>query len=308
MLLTKTSWNKWLILVCMLPCILVYLVFSIIPSFATAVLSFTNISGLAHAPWKFIGLDNYKEFFLYQNYRDNLQVIKRTIVFAVSVTLIQNFFAMLVAVLLNNKTIKGRNFSRAVVFLPTILGVSVVGYAWTLFFTLDGPASTFLKVFGTYSGFLGSYNAAFPLVIFIQIWMSLGYAMVIYLAGMQGIPAELYEAGVIDGTSPSQAFRLITFPLLWPTITVNVLLSVIGSLSVVQTIVVTTGGAFNTATLAMVIYNSAFGVGTGIYGTTQQGGTLRQGFASAQSMILFFIILIFTLAVQYILSRREKDI
>lgn len=306
MMLTKTSWNKRIIILCMLPAILFYLLLSIIPSFLTFIFSFTNISGILNVSWKFIGLANYKEFLLLQNYRDTINTIERTIIFAFAVTLIQNILALLVALLLNNNMLKGRNFSRAVVFLPSVLGVTVTCYVWTLFFTLDGPASTFLQWFGLHSSFFGSQTAAFPLVIFVQIWMSLGYAMVIYLAGLQGIPTEIYESGIIDGTTPSQAFRMITLPMLWPTITVNVLMSVIGSLSVVQTIVLITGGANNTDTLAMRIYNSAFGVGKQIQQIS--GSTLRQGYAAAQSMVLFVIILIFTIAAQYLMSRRDKQI
>lgn len=302
---TNLTWKKWVILLGMAPAVLFYLIFGIYPSLMTAVYSFTDISGVPNAAWKFIGLANYKEFFLLQNYRDTVDTLVRTLVFSFSVTLIQNFFALLVAVLLNDKALKGRNFYRAIVFLPTVLGVTIVCYAWSLFFTLDGPASTILSWFGGFSAFLGDQVLAFPLVIFIQIWMSLGYAMVIYLAGLQAIPLELNEAGLIDGASPRQIFRHITLPLLWPTVSVNALLSVIGSLSVVQTILLTTAGGNNTSTLAMRIFSTAFGIGTGVGGSGQS--TMRQGYASAQSMVLFAIILIFTIIVQYVLNRREKE-
>ena len=305
MQINKTSWNRRNILIGMVPAILLYLVLGIYPSLMTAVYSFTDISGLPKTPWHFIGLDNYREFFLLQNYRDTYDALVRTLVFAVSVTLIQNVFALLVAVLLNEKTVKGRNLFRAVIFLPSVLGVTIVCYAWSLFFTMDGPATVILSWFGGFNAFLGDKVLAFPLVIFIQIWMSMGYAMVIYLAGLQAIPTELHEASRIDGADNGQIFRHITLPLLWPTVSINALLSVIGSLSVVQTILLTTGGGNDTSTLAMRIFSTAFGIGTTVGGSGQ--GTLRQGYAAAQSMVLFCIILTFTLTIQAVLNRRDKE-
>lgn len=305
MQLNKTVWNKWIIIGGMAPAILFYLVFGIYPSLMTAVYSLTNISGIPNTAWQFIGLANYREFFLLQNYRDTFDTLARTIIFAVSVTVIQNVIALFVALLLNEKMLKGRNFFRAVIFLPSVLGVTIICYAWTLVFTMDGPASTVLSWFGGFSSFLGDQRMAFPLVIFIQIWMSMGYAMVIYIAGLQAIPAELNEASLIDGANSWQTFKSITLPMLWPTVSINALLSVIGSLSVVQTILLTTGGGNNTRTLAMSIYNTAFNIGTTSGGYNQY--SMRQGYAAALSMVLFAIILLFTLIVQYILNRRGKE-
>ncbi len=302
---TKSYWNRRIIIAGMMPAIIAYLVLNIYPSFMTAIYSFTDISGVQGAGYKFIGLQNYIEFFVLQNYRDSMDAMKRTLLFAVAVTLIQNFFAILIAVLLNKKRLKGRNFFRAIVFLPSVLGVTVCCYAWSLFFTMDGPASVLLSRLGGFSSFLGDRAVAFPLVIFIQIWMSVGYAMVIYIAGLQSIPLELYEAAQIDGAGGIKTFFRITFPLLWPTVTVNVLLSVIGSLSSVQTILLTTGGANDTSTLATRIFRAAFGIGSENLNVTG-AGTLRQGYASALSMILFVIILFVTILTQTYLNRRDK--
>ncbi len=299
----RTIWSSWAILAGMLPAIVIYAVLGVYPSLATAVFSFTDISGLPGARWHFIGWDNYKEFFFQSNARDTIDSLNRTVVFAITVTLIQNFFALLIAVLLNSRRLPGRNGLRAIVFLPTILGVVVTCYAWVLFFNMDGPASIVLSWFGGFSSFFGSQTAAFPLVIFVQIWMSVGYAMVIYLAGLQAIPHDLYEAGEMDGAGRTQSFWRITIPMLWPTITVNLLLSVIGSLSVVQTILLTTGGANNTSTLAMSVFKTAFGIGY----REATLPSLRQGFAAAQSIVLFVMILLATLTVQYFLRRMEKE-
>jgi raffinose/stachyose/melibiose transport system permease protein len=299
---TNTTFKKWAIYCGVLPGILLYLIMGVGPSLASFVFSFTDMSGLVGAPWKFVGLDNYKEYFFIQNYRDYIDVIRRTLVYAGVTTILQNVIALFVAIILNSKFIKGRSLFRAIIFMPVVLGVMVTSLSWTLVFNTDGPASKFLALLGTSSNFFGDRVAAFPLVIFCQIWMFMGWSMVIFLAGLQSIPADLYEAGEIDGTTSWQAFKSITLPLLWPSVTVNVLMSIIGALASFQIILLTTGGNNDTSTLAMNVYANAFGIGKqGIAG-------LRQGYASAMSMILFAIILVFVLIFQYLLKKKEVEI
>lgn len=300
----RITFKKKSIYLGILPAILLYIILGVGPSLATFFFSFTDISGLKGAPWHFIGLANYKEYFFHQNYRDYFDVIKRTLIYAFSTTIIQNVVALFVAVLLNSKFVKGRNLFRAIIFMPVVLGVMVTSLSWTLFFnSTDGPAAKFLSFFGKSSSFFGDQKYAFILCIFCQIWMYMGYSMVIFLAGLQTIPQDLYEAGTIDGTTTWQAFKNITFPLLWPSITVNVLMSIIGSLSSFQIILLTTGGNFNTTTLAMTVYAQAFGLGK-----IASVAGLRQGYASAISMILFVIILVFVLFFQYVMKKREVEI
>lgn len=300
---SRSTFKKTSIYLGILPAILLYLIMGVGPSLATFIFSFTDITGLKGAEWHFIGLDNYKEYFFHQNYRDYIDVIKRTLIYAGATTIIQNVIALFVAILLNNKFVKGRNFFRAIIFMPVVLGVMVTSLSWTLFFnSTDGPAARFLSFFGQSSNFFGDQKYAFYLCIFAQVWMYMGWSMVIFLAGLQTIPQDLYEAGYIDGTSSWQAFRYITFPLLWSSLTVNILMSVIGALSSFQIILLTTGGNFNTSTLAMTAYAQAFGLGkTGAAG-------LRQGYASAISMILFAIILVFVIITQYVMKKREVEI
>jgi ABC-type sugar transport system permease subunit len=305
MVTSKTSWKKGAIIGGILPATFLFLFMGLGPSVATFLLSFTDISGLPNIPFKFVGLANYKEFFFLQNYRDTLDALKRTILFALLVTFLQNGAGLLVAIALNNRLIRGRNFFRAVIFLPVVLGVMVTALCWNLFFGIDGPASIILKLLGSSSAFFADRSIAFYLVIFCQCWMAMGTSMVIFLAGLQGIPKELYEAGDIDGANSWQTFSYITLPLLWSTISVNVLLAIIGSLSTFQMILFTTGGDFDTSTLAMRIFNSAFGVGRNVGGST---GVLRQGYAAAQSMVLFVFVLAATLLSQHFMSRKERDI
>ena len=297
------TWPVYIVFLCMLPGLLHYLIFRIGPSLTTAILSFTDITGVPNTPWKFIGLDNYREFFFLQNRRALQVALSRTIYYSLGVTFIQNILALFVAVIVNNKFIRGRNVVRAVYFLPVILGVTIVTTVWKLVASIDGPIYAFMKMtMDNPQPLLANYLYAFPAVIGIQVWMYLGYSMVLYLAGMQNIALELYEAGYIDGCNEWRSFKYITFPLLWPIITVNVLLALIGSLQSFEIIYTTTGGQFNTTTLGMMVFATAFGG----RGATAGGGavaSLRQGYAASMSIILFIGVFIVTLLSQYVMSK-----
>jgi raffinose/stachyose/melibiose transport system permease protein len=272
---------------------LLHVVFHFLPSLATVVFSFTDMTGLPGQKWQFIGTRNYHRFFFSSDQSERIASIGRTLYFAVVVTLLQNAVALFVAILIN-KRLKGDTFYRALFFLPVVLGVTVSGLVWRLMFNpMDGPVQKLIGLFGWHSNFLGSYDSAFELVIFVQIWMYMGYSMLIFLAGLQTIPKDLYEAGYIDGTSIWQSFRHITFPLIAPSFTVNILLSLIGALGTFDTIYVLTNGRFHTNTLAVDIFNQAF------------SGTLDLGYASAMSMIQFVFVFLFVVVSQYYLRRRE---
>lgn len=296
----KCNWNKKVMICCMLPPVVLYLGLSVLPSLMTFLFSFTNITRLV-PNWEFIGLENYRKLLFQQNYRDLLPIVFRTLKFAIIVTFVQNIIALLLAVLLNSKLLKGRNFYRAVVFLPYVLGVSVCCYSWVLMMGMDGPVMTLLNKIGIESALLGSKQDAFACVMFIQIWMNVGYSMVLDIAGLQAIPTELYEAATVDGANGLQRFFKVTIPLLWGTLSINVLLSIVGSLGTVQTILLTTGGNHNTETLGMAIYRAAFGVGGVV-----TGSAVTQGYAAAQSMVLFVITTIFAI-LTFVIMRKRGD-
>ena len=138
------------------------------------------------------------------------------------------------AVILNEKFLKGRNFARSIFFMPVILGAAVVATMWKLVFsTPTGPV--FLLMLNVLKidnppAILSSYTYAFPAVIAAQIWQNMGYSMVIFLASLQSIPEDLNEAARIDGANETQIFWRITIPMVWSAITVNTLLAIIGSL------------------------------------------------------------------------------
>ena len=278
-------------------------VFALIPAVAVFVISFTDIRGLPGIPVNWVGFDNYERFFSAAKIGYNLNALKNTLIYAVVSTVVINLLGLAIAVLLNQK-LRGRTFSRAVVFLPTILGVTVIGLIWSLFFNPSaGPAASIWSWFGADSAFFGDPNLALALVIFVQIWAGLGIAVVIYLAGLQAIPEELQEAASIDGASGGQRMRLITVPLLAPSITANVLLAIVGSLQSYQLAYVLTGPN-NPATqlLSLAIFAQGFG------GSSASGLGQSQGYAATISVIQFVIVSLASLLVLWYLRRREAKL
>ena len=298
------GWQRLVPYLLLLPGILLYLVIALGPSLATVVFSFTDASGLPGTPIRWIGLANYREFLLLgAAVRDNLEVVRRTMIFAFCVTTIQTAIGLLIAVLLNMR-LKGTTYFRALFFLPVILGVTIQGLIWTLFlYPLGGPAQQILKLFGTSSQFLGGPpSQTFAWVIFVQIWANMGITMVIFLAGLQTIPDELIEAARIDGASGWQSFYHITYPLLAPSMSTNVLLAIIGSLQAWQLLLVMGGSRNGTQVLGLTIYQ----IGFGSQNANPTSVAMRQGYGAGASTVLFILVLIIGLTAQWYLRRREE--
>src|SRR5579875_1130745 len=277
--------------VCLLPAVGFFVVFQLVPSLATSVFSLTDYTGLPHTPIHWVGLQNYTELLTGSRHFLVLS-IQITAVFSILVTVVQNGLAVLVAWLLNSN-LRGQVTVRSVVFLPVVLGATINGLVWYVMFNpLSGPVTMLLAAMGVKANLLGSTATALYAVIFVQIWANLGFSMMVFLAGMQGIPPEVYEAGVIDGTSAWAAFRDLTIPLLAPSITINVLLAIIGSMTTYELIFVLTDGgpAFSSQTLGMYVFNQAF-----------YGGNTLPGFAAAIAMVQFALVFVVVLVMQYYL-------
>ena len=278
--------------------LLLYVVFGLGPSIATIFFSLTNATGIPGVKWEFIGLENYRRFLFSSDSGERIASAWRSVQFAFAVVIIQNAIALFMAIVVNKK-LRGDVFYRATYFLPVVLGVTISGLIWKLMFNpIGGPIQSVLEMFGTRSNFFGSYAVAFELVIFVQIWMYMGYSMTIFLAGLQSIPKDLYDAAHIDGTGRWQAFRHVTFPMIAPSTTVNMLLAIIGALQTFDIIYVLTNGGFNTRTLAFDIYRDAIANNT----------TADYGLASAGAMVLFVFVFVIALFSLVVLRRREVDL
>ncbi|NCP87427.1 MAG: sugar ABC transporter permease [Anaerolineae bacterium CG_4_9_14_3_um_filter_57_17] len=299
------GWSKWLPYLLLLPGVFFYFLIALGPSIATAVYSFTDATGIKGAPMHWIGFDNYREFLLMGRASvDNLEALKRTLLFCVAVTTVQFALGLFIALIVN-QNLKGTNFFRTLYFMPVILGVVIQGLMWSLFlYPLGGPAAKMLALFGMRSEFLGGPpEQAFFWVIAIQIWANMGTTMMIFLAGLQTIPDELFEAARIDGANTWQVFSDITWPLLTPSVNTNLLLNIIGSLQAWQLFLVLVGYRNGTQVLGYLIYATGFGQTSG-----SVSSSFRQGYAAAASIVLFLLVLVIGMAVQTFLQRREERI
>ncbi|CAN5677509.1 sugar ABC transporter permease [soil metagenome] len=295
--------RSWGPLVLLLPGFCLYLLIAVGPSLATAVYSFTDATGIRNIPIRWIGFDNYDEFLLKgRASRDNIDALKRTLIFSFLVTTIQFSLGLLLALLVNQR-LKGSTFFRTLFFMPVILGVAIQGLIWKLFLLPNGgPMARAGELVGFESEFLGGQpTQAFMWVIVVQIWANVGITMVIFLAGLQTIPTDYYEAARIDGAGRWQLFRNVTWPLLTPAINTNFLLNIVGSLQAWQLFLVLLGYRNGTQVLGYLVFAEGFGQTSGSVSTG-----FRQGYAAAASIALFFLVLLIALSANFLVARREK--
>lgn len=280
-----------------LPAVVIFLFIIIIPTIMGIGYSFTNWSGSA-SNISFIGLDNYRRVF-----RDPVffVAIKNTIFITIFVVLLQNLFGLLLAVALNRKLV-GKNFFKAVFFIPSLLSIIVVGYTWIYIMNVHvGIYGMILKAIGVSS--VASFDlfmkplSALLLISFTMIWQYSGYNMTIYMAGLQSIPQELYEAAVIDGANSAHKFKNITLPLIMPSITIGVFLNMIGCLKLFEQVYIMTKGgpASSTETIGTFIYNSAF------------SGN-QMGYGTAISTVLFVGTMIIALTQVKLMRAKEVEL
>jgi ABC-type sugar transport system permease subunit len=259
------------------PAFCVLFVFTHLPILLESVLGLSAANGFS-AP-RFIGLQNYLEVLSDQDF---WAAIWHNIIYAIATVTGKVVLSLVLAVLLNQRLF-GRDIFRTVLFLPVILSFVAIGVIWTLFYNFDhGILNATLRALGLRGltqDWLGSANTALGAVIFVDIWKWTGFHLVIYLAGLQSIPADLYEAALIDGANAWQRFWRITVPLLQPFTAINVLLASLGAFSVFDLIyVMTQGGPFNATNVAMLeIYLQAFQFN-------------RLGYAGAMSLILLALV------------------
>ncbi|MBN2983170.1 MULTISPECIES: carbohydrate ABC transporter permease [Cohnella] len=283
---------KWLVFV--IPALAFYLGFFLIPTLSSTYYSFTDWDGITT---EFIGLDNYREMF---QDRMILASFRNTILYTVSITILQNAIGLAAALLLVRK-FRGVNFMRTMLFMPYIFSTLLIGYVWGFILEPNiGVVNNILDALHLESlkmGWLSEPGPARWMIILVTIWQCMGYSMVIYIAGLQGISKELYESGDLDGASRWKRFRHITFPLIAPSFTINIILSLIGNLQLFNQIYALTGGGpgYETESVATMIYQLGFGSG------------IRWGYGSALSVTLFVCILIITVVMVTILRKREVD-
>lgn len=278
----------------LLPSFIGLLAFSLIPIIAVAVLSLFNW-GLIGQP-TFIGLKNYVQMFSSSSFWHSLLLTFYYILLNIPM---QTVFALLLALLLNQK-IPGRGVFRTLFVVPWMATAVAMGIVWQwIFDPQNGSLNSFLSLFHIIGpAWLSSPAWALPAIAAVNIWQYTGYNMLFFLAGLQGIPPDFYEASSLDGAGPIQNFFSITLPLLSPTLFFVLVTDIIGSAQVFDTVyVMTQGGPGNaTSVINFNIFQQAFEF-------------FHAGYASALSMVLFAILLIITLLqVLYFRNRTVYDL
>ena len=274
------------------PAVAVVLAFRYVATGAGTWYAFTDWDGLGDATW--IGLDNFREILDDPASRGALE---NTIVLAFSFVVTANVIGLGVALALH-RTLKSRGLLRAIFFVPVVMSSLAVSYVWQFIFSFTGPLNTFLGNIGLESfqrPWTGDPTWALWTIFVVLVWQFVGLSMVMYLAGLEGIPEELDEASAVDGASTFRRFRKITLPLLAPAITVSVTLSTIYGLGVFDQVLAVTGGGPVDAseTLATQIYKQTFAFG-------------RFGYGTALSLVLTVLITALAVAQLVILRRRER--
>ncbi|SPL93044.1 N-Acetyl-D-glucosamine ABC transport system, permease protein 1 [[Actinomadura] parvosata subsp. kistnae] len=243
------------------PAISIYLFIVVVPSANGALFSFTDWNGL-RPDWSFVGLDNFAAVF---SDRTALDALVNTLTLAAAATIVQNVVGLLLALGVNS-LVKSRYVFRVIFFAPVVLTPLVAGYVWSFLLSPNGAVNDALRAVGLGAlahDWLGDPDTALYAIVLEIVWQFSGYSMVIYLAGLQAIPAEVLEAATIDGAGAWSKFRRVVLPLLNGAVVINVMLCLIGGLKQFDQVMAMTGGGPGTATetISTAIYKSAFSLG-----------------------------------------------
>ncbi len=259
--------------------IVLNLMFLVYPFIKMFIMSFTDSNGISQT-YKFVKFDNYETVFsdahLWMSLKNNLYYFANG--------LIQNVLGLLFAYILSTK-LRGRNLFKAIIFVPYILSSTAVAYTFNYIYDYGkGPLNVALIQFGLHPiRFLSSLSIVNVSLAFICLWRYVGFTMVLYIAALQSVPSEIYEAGVVDGANSWQAFRYITLPNIKRIVELNLFLTLAGSFNAFTEALILTGGGPGYASSTFLTYTiDAFFK----YG--------RYGFSCALSVILMALIVLTT--------------
>lgn len=276
-----------------LPALSAILLFIIYPFLNGIQMSFTDWDGFSQTS-NWIGFDQYVRLF-----SDPLTwlVVRNTLLYGFGSTILQLSLGLIYALLLN-RSIKFKALTRTIVYLPVIVSPLIMGYIWVFFFAYQGGAlNDLIMLFGADRiNALGNPSINPWLIVLVNTYQFVGISMIIYLAGLQGISKDYYEAADLDGATAFQQFKNITLPLLMPAITINIVLNLIGGLKLFDVIVSLTGGGPGNASQSMSTF---------IY--TLYFRREDAGYAAAQGVLMTFIILIISLAALIYFKRKEVE-
>lgn len=276
-----------------LPALAVYSIVVIIPTISTFALSFTDYNGLS-TDFSFLGLSNYISVF--QN-ESALSSIFNSLIYGITVPVLVTLLAIPLALVLNSR-IKSKNILRAVFFFPSVISTLFLGYIWK--FILSSSSTGLINSIRVNAGsepllLLADPKYAMLFLILITVWSSTGWHACIYIANLQTISHDYYEAATLDGASGWQKFRYITLPMLAPSMTSSVLLLLTGSLKAYDLPYALTGGGPGSST-TMITQT-----------IIEEGVTAnRVGYASAMSFLFLIVIAVITVSLTRYMNMREK--
>ena len=275
-----------------IPVVLLFFFFNTFPLLRGVYYSFTNFKG--YGSYEIVGLRNYIDLFTDSRVGNSYLF---TIKYAVVCTIIVNVISLLLALGLNSK-IKGKTVLRGIYFIPNILGGLVVGYIFSFFFTYILPyVGQALGIKALSSSMLSSESTAWFAIVLVGAWQSIAMNTIIYISGLQTVPEDVYEAGSIDGATGWKKFKSLTFPLIIPFFSINMVLCMKNFLMVFDQIMALTKGgpAQSTESISYLIYNNGM-----------SGGQF--GFQSANAVIFFIVIVAISVAQMTISGRKEEQL
>ena len=284
--------RKTTFLLITIPILALFICFNTIPLIRGVIYSFTNFKGFGKYDW--VGFRNYIDLF------SDARVGKSywfTFKLAIVTTVVVNILSLLLALALNS-SIKAKSFFRGAYFLPNILGALVVGYIFNYFFTYILPAlADMIGIDALRSSILSNPDAAWIGVMIVCAWQAVAMNTIIYISGLQSVPEDVYEAGGLDGATGWKRFRYLTFPLIIPFFSINMVLCVKNFLMVFDQIMALTKGgpAQSTESISYLIYNNGM-----------SGGQF--GFQSANAVVFFIVIVVISVAQMKFSGSKEEQL
>lgn len=269
----------------LIPILVLFFAFNTLPLITGFIYSFTNSKGYGSFDW--VGLQNYIDLFTDERVLNSYLF---TFKVAIVTTVVVNVISLVLAMALNSK-IKFKSAFRALYFIPNILGALVVGYIFSYIFTYIIPQLT-----GTTS-ILADSDWAWVAIVVVCAWQSIAMNTIIYISGLQTVPEDVYEAAALDGATGWNKFRHITFPLIMPFFTINMVLCMKNFLMVFDQIVsLTSGGpAQSTESISYLIYNNGL-----------SGGQF--GYQCANAVVFFIVIVTISVLQMRFLNSREEQL
>ncbi len=279
----KATKNRLVLFAFLSPWIILFSIFGLYPILFSFFVSFTKYSGL-NPNMEFVGLDNY-----FKAFNDEVFIIslKNTLFFVFGTIPFTTGIALVIAILLNNKKLKGRNFFKAGFFLPSVISMVVISMMWTYMYSSNGLFNSLASFMGFQvedRSWLASTKTALPAIMIMDVWAAFGYYVILIFAGLQSIPEQLYEAARIDGASPFKISVKVTLPLLKPTLFFVIAINTIRSFQIFSEIYTMTGGGPRNSTQTIVHY---------LYEVSFR--KFEMGYGSAIAYILLMIIMVLTL-------------